>query len=61
VKLQVELQTKDGRSSMSTKHLKSEARVSTRNSDSTSTDHSISDQECQCKELLNATEPTTFG
>jgi len=28
---------------------------------SISTDHSTSDQECQCKELLNAMAPTTSG
>jgi len=53
--------TRDGRLSILTKHLRLEPRDSTRNSVSISTDHSISDPECQCKELLNATELTTFG
>jgi hypothetical protein len=55
------MQTKDGRSYMLIKPLRQELRVSTKNSDSTLTDRSTSDQECQCKELLNAMEPTTFG
>jgi len=53
--------TKDGRSSMLIKLKSSELRVSTKSLVSISTDHSISDQECQCKELPNAMEPTTFG
>jgi len=36
-------------------------RDSTKNSDSTSTDHSILDQDCHSKELLSATVPTTSG
>jgi hypothetical protein len=56
-----ELSTKGGRSSTLIKLQKPEPRVSTKNSVSILTDHSISDQECQCKELLNATEPATFG
>jgi hypothetical protein len=53
--------TKDGRLSMLTKLRLSGPRASTRSSDSTSTDHSTSDQECQCKELLSATVPTMSG
>jgi hypothetical protein len=53
--------TKDGRSSILTRLRNSEPRASTRSLDSTSTDHSTSDQECQCKELLSATVPTTSG
>jgi hypothetical protein len=53
--------TKDGRLSTLINPKRIELKDSTRNSDSTSTDHSTSDQECQCKELLNATVPTTFG
>jgi hypothetical protein len=55
------MSNKDGRSSMSTRLPRLEPRASTRSSVSTSTDHSTSDQECQCKELLNATVPTMFG
>ena len=53
--------TRDGRLSTLTKLKQLELRASTRNSVSTSTDHSTSDQECQCKELLSATELTTSG
>jgi len=53
--------TKSGKSSMLTRLKRLGLRVSTRNSDSTSTDHSTLDQECQCKESLNATAPTTSG
>jgi hypothetical protein len=55
------MSNKDGRSSMSTRLPRLEPRASTRSSVSTSTDHSTSDQECQCKELQNATVPTMFG
>jgi hypothetical protein len=51
----------DGESSMLTKELKIEGKVSTRNSVSTSTDHSISDQDFHSKELLSAMVLTTFG
>jgi hypothetical protein len=53
--------TRDGRLSILIKLKPLELRVSTRNSDSISTDHSTSDQECQCKELLSATVPTMSG
>jgi ribosome assembly protein YihI (activator of Der GTPase) len=53
--------TKDGRLSMLTKLKLLELRDSTSNSDSTSTDLSTSDQECQCKELPSATVPTMSG
>jgi hypothetical protein len=53
--------TKSGRLSMLTKLSHSDLRVSTRNSVSISTDHSMSDQECQCKESLSATVLTMFG
>jgi hypothetical protein len=53
--------TKDGRSSMLIKPLRQELRVSTKNSDSTSTDLSTLDQECQCKELLSVMVPTMSG
>jgi len=53
--------TNSGKSSMLTRLKRLELRVSTRNSDSISTDHSMSDQECQCKESLNATALTTSG
>jgi hypothetical protein len=55
------MQTKDGKLSMLTKLERSELRVSIKSLDSTLTDHSISDQECQCKELPNATVQATFG
>jgi len=53
--------TKDGRLYISTKLKQLELRASTKSSVSTSTDHSTSDQECQCKELLNAMVPTMSG
>jgi hypothetical protein len=53
--------TKNGKSSILTKLLQLEPRVSTRNLDSTSTDHSISDQDFHSRELLNATELTMSG
>jgi hypothetical protein len=53
--------TKNGRLSTLTKLTKLELRASTRNSDSISIDHSISDQECQWKELLSATVLIMFG
>jgi len=53
--------TKDGRSFMLIRLMLLEPRASTKNSDSTSTDHSTSDPECQCKELLSATVPTMSG
>jgi hypothetical protein len=52
---------KNGRLFMSIKPNQSEPRDSTRNSVSISTDHSMSDQECQCKESLSATVLTMFG
>jgi hypothetical protein len=51
---------KDGESSMLISQRKSLLKDSTPDSVSTSTDNSISDQECQCKELLNALVPTTL-
>jgi hypothetical protein len=45
--LKVELSTRDGRSSILTKLLRLELRDSTKNSASTSTDHSILDQDSQ--------------
>jgi hypothetical protein len=53
--------TKDGRLSTLTKLIRSEPRDSTKNSVSISTDHSTSDPECQCKELLSAMVPTMSG
>jgi hypothetical protein len=52
---------KDGRLYILTKLIRLELRVSIRNSASISIDHSILDQECQCKELLSATVPTMSG
>jgi len=52
---------KSGRLSMLTKPSQIEPRDSTRNSASTSTDHSMLDQECLCKESLNAMVLTMFG
>jgi hypothetical protein len=45
--------TKDGELSIKTNIPRSNQRVTTPSSDSISVDHSTSDQECQCKELLN--------
>jgi hypothetical protein len=52
---------KDGRSSMLTRLKQLEPRASTKSLVSTSIDHSTSDQECQCRELLSATVPTMSG
>jgi len=53
--------TKDGESFILTKLKKLKPRDSTKSLASTSTDHSISDQDCHSKELLSATVPTTSG
>jgi len=53
--------TKSGRLSMLIKPSQIEPRDSTRNSASTSTDHSMLDQECLCKESLSAMVLTMFG
>jgi hypothetical protein len=55
------MQTKDGRLCMLIKLSQTERKDSINNLVSISTDHSTLDQECQCKELLNAMEPTMFG
>jgi len=52
--------TRNGESSISTKLMLLKLRDSTKNSVSTSTDHSTSDLECQCKESLQCTETTGF-
>jgi DNA-binding transcriptional regulator YiaG len=48
--------TRDGRSSILIRLKMSKMKDMKRTSDSTSTDHSISDQDFQCKELQNAQE-----
>jgi hypothetical protein len=53
--------TKDGRLSILIRLRLLELKASTKNLVSISIDLSILDQECQCRELLNATVPTTFG
>jgi len=53
--------TRDGRFYMLTKEQRMQQRDSTKSMASTSTDHSISDQDCHSKELLSATVPTTSG
>jgi hypothetical protein len=52
---------KDGEFFTLTKQKQQRQRVLMKNSVSTSTDHSILDQDYQCKELLNATVLTTSG
>jgi hypothetical protein len=52
--------TKDGLLPIPIKPERKSERDTTNLSVSTSTDNSISDQECQCKELLNALVPTTL-
>jgi hypothetical protein len=51
--------TRDGKSSMLTKHQRFQQKVLMSNSDSTSTDHSTSNQECHSIELLRHMETTT--
>jgi hypothetical protein len=53
--------TKDGRLSILTRLSQSELRALIKSLDSTLTDHSTSDQDFQCKELLSATELTMSG
>jgi len=53
--------TRDGESFMLTKQVNQQAKDTTANSDSTSTDHSTSDQDFQCKELLKPTALTSLS
>jgi hypothetical protein len=54
----MERPTRDGRSSILTKQIKNKKRDLMMTSVSTSTDHSISDQDFQCTELLKPKETT---
>ena len=53
--------TRNGEFFILTKLLRLKQRDSMKSSASTSIDHSTSDPDCQCKELLNVTELTTSG
>jgi hypothetical protein len=55
------LKNRNGMSSMLMKPRKSQLRDLTKTMVSKSTDHSTSDQECQCTELLNALDITVPG
>jgi hypothetical protein len=61
MEITIRMLTKDGKLFILTKLKQLELKVSTKNSASTSTDLSTSDQDSQCKELLSAMELTTCG